>query len=86
MSVYSGFAKRNAEEFYDLLTFKLIQLLSEKIIAVNMLDGKFHYSPKVFGLGTLDRNEVPIKLEQYETLAWLKKIMKIQRTLAGLEK
>ena len=63
MSVYSGFAKRNAEEFYDLLTFKLIQLLSEKIIAVKMLDGKFPACSNSYGIGTLDKNEVPIKLE-----------------------
>ena len=40
MSVYSGFAKRNAEEFYDQLTFKLIEVLAEKIISASMLDGE----------------------------------------------
>ena len=40
MSVYSGFAKRNAEEFYDQLTFKLIEILSEKVISASILDGK----------------------------------------------
>ena len=32
MSVYSGFIHRKDEEFYDKLTFKLIELLCEKII------------------------------------------------------
>jgi len=31
MSVYSGFVKRNQEEFYDNLTFKLLELLGEKV-------------------------------------------------------
>ena len=40
MSVYSGFAKRNAEEFYDQLTYKLVEILAEKVISASILDGK----------------------------------------------
>ena len=35
MSVYSGFVKRNQEEFYDILTFKLIKMLSERIMQLD---------------------------------------------------
>lgn len=33
MSIYSGFATRNQEEFYTKLVDKLIQLMSLKIVA-----------------------------------------------------
>ena len=39
MSIYSGFATRNQESFYNKLTEKLIQLLSMKIVAT--LKGTF---------------------------------------------
>ena len=37
-------------------------------------------------VGTLDQNEVQVELDYYETYPWLKKILKIQKTMAGMEK
>ena len=33
MSIYSGFATRNQESFYNKLIEKLVQLLAEKVIS-----------------------------------------------------
>ena len=33
MSIYSGFATRNQETFYNKLTEKLVQLLSMKVVS-----------------------------------------------------
>ena len=41
MSVYSGFAKRNQEEFYDILTFKLVSMLCDKIVQLNLFEGEW---------------------------------------------
>ena len=32
MSIYSGFSTRQQETFYDKLTFKLVELVQEKLV------------------------------------------------------
>eukprot|EP00347_Sterkiella_histriomuscorum_P020265 403338465 len=73
MSVYSGFATRQYETFYDQLTVKLIELLTEKIL--NMYNGrKLLYQALYF-----------INLDLQDERLFAKKTVKLHKTMLKLE-
>jgi hypothetical protein len=71
MSVYSGFATRQLECFYDQLVNKALQLLSSKLLS-------FYNGCKLL-------NNVYIILELADERLFTKKMLKIHRTLQKLE-
>ena len=79
MSIYSGFATRAQETFYNKLVFKLIELLQQRVYAY-MIGRKFYFQmiPQIL-IASLASDLA------FDEGMFAKKILKVHRTLRKLE-
>jgi hypothetical protein len=75
MAPYSGFKSKTNEAYYDGLVFKMIQLLSYKVLSYSTtVDGAGNNSDPSLSVLAFSKSDT----EKYEHYVWVKKIAKIQ--------
>ena len=68
MSIYSGFATRQQESFYDKLVFKLIELIQDKIVFQYLPNDSEIFDEKIFARKVVKIFRTLKKLEQNKHL------------------